>query len=148
MTRNTVIWTLNSVETPFCQSFSQICYKTCFASTDSTGVSDLLSARGVTHSQCITHPFLASFSARGRAHCGCQLPHLSARVACCCFLFLGIHICSPPHNSIQFPSQSVGGVCLLVNEDIRHDQVAGSGCNQRVVLVKVEVSVTSAATKL
>ena len=101
MTLNTVIWTLISVETPFCQSFSQICYTTAFAATNSTGLSDLLSARGL-------------------AHCGCQLPHALAHVACCCFLSVGIHICSPPHNSIKFPLQLVGGVCLLVNEGIQY----------------------------
>ena len=120
MTRNTVIWTLKLVETPFCQSFSQMCYTTVFAATNSTGLSDLLSARGLAHSHHTTDLFLVSFSARGLAHCGCQLPHALPHVARCCFLSVGIHICSPPHNSIRFPFQSVGGVCLLVYEGIQY----------------------------
>ena len=120
MTRNTVISGLKSVETVFCRSVSKICRTTVFAATNSTGLSDLLSARGFAHSHHITDLFLMSFSARGLAHCAFQLPHVFPHVACCCFLSVGTHICSPPHNSIQFPFQLVGGICFLVNEDIQY----------------------------
>ena len=80
MTRNTFIRALNSVETPFCHSFSQICYTTVFAATNSPELSDLLSARGLAHSHRITNLFLVYFSLWGLAHCGCQLPlNLSRR---------------------------------------------------------------------
>ena len=120
MTGNTVIWTPKSVETPICQSFLQICYTAVFAATSSTGLSDLLSARGLAHSHRITDLFLVSFTVRGLAHCGCQLSHALPHVARCCFLSVGFHICSPPHNSIHFPFQFVGGVCFLVNEGIQY----------------------------
>ena len=118
MTGNTFIWALNTVEMPFCHLVSQICYTTAFSATNSTGLSDLLSARGLAHSNHITDLFLVSLSARGLAHCGFQLPHSSVHVARCCFLSVGIHICSPPHNSMQLPFQLVCGVCRLVNEGI------------------------------
>ena len=117
---NTSIWALNLVETPFCHSFSQICYTRVFASTNSTGLSDLLSARGLAHSHRITDLFVVYFSARGLVHCTCQLPHSLAHLARCCFPSVGVYICSPPHNNIQFPFQLVYGVCLLVNEGIQH----------------------------
>ena len=119
-TQNAVIWGLNSVKTPFCHCSSQICYPTAFAATNSKGSNDPLSARGLAHSHRITDLFVVSFSARSLVHCRCQLPHALAHVAGCCFLSVGIHICSPPHNSIQFPFQLVGGVCLLVNKGIQH----------------------------
>ena len=81
MTRNMVIWTLKSVETPFYQSFLQISSTTVFAATNSTGLSDLLSARGLVHSHRITNLFLVSCRARGLPHCGCQLPHVLLQVA-------------------------------------------------------------------
>ena len=118
MTRNTVFWTLNSVETPFCQWVSQICYITVFVATNSTGLRDLLSARGLPHSHRITDLFFVSFSARGLEHCRCQLAHGLPRVVRCCFLSVGIHSCSLPHNGIQFPFQLAGGVFPLVNEGI------------------------------
>ena len=120
MTRNTVIWTLKSVETPFGQSVSQICHTIVFAKTNSTGLSNLLSAPGLAHSHRITDLYLVSFSAQGLAHCGCRLPHALPHVACGCFLSIGIHICYPPNNSIQFPFQLVGGVCLLVTQGIQY----------------------------
>ena len=120
MTRNTAIRTPKSVETPFCQAFSQFCYKTLFAATISTGLSDLLSARGLLHTHRITDLFLVSFSVRGLAHCGCQLPHVFPHAARCSFLSVCIHICSPPHNSIQCPFQLVGGACFLVNEGTQY----------------------------
>ena len=98
----------------------QICCTTVFAATNSTGLSDLLSARGLAHSHRNTDPFVVSFGAQGLAHCGCQLPHASPHVARCCFLSVGIHICSPAHNSIQFPFQLVGGICFFVNEGIQY----------------------------
>ena len=107
MTQNTFIWDLNSVATPFCHTFQQICHTTVFRATNSTGLSDLVSARGLVHSQRITYLFLGSFSARGLAHCGRQLPHWLADVGRCCILSVGIHICSPPHSSIQFLFQLV-----------------------------------------
>ena len=107
MTRKTVIWSPNSVETPFCRSISEICYTTVFAATNSTGLSDLLSVRGLAHSHRIRGMFLVYFSARGLT-----LPHALPHVA--------IHICCPPHNSIQFPFQLVGGVSLWVNEGIQY----------------------------
>ena len=119
MTQSTVIWTPKSVETPFCRSFSQICCTDVFAATNFTGLSDLRSARGLAHLRRITDLFLVSFSARGLAHCGRQLPHVLPHITCCCFLSVGIHICSPPHNSIQFLLQLGGGVCFLVNEGAR-----------------------------
>ena len=118
MTQNTLIWTAKSVGTPFCRSISQICCTTVLAATHSTGLSNVLSVRGLAHSQCITDLFLASFGARGLAHCGCQLPHALPHVARRCFLSVGIHICSPPHNNIHFPFQLVGGICFFVNEGI------------------------------
>ena len=120
MTQNTVIWTPKSVQTPFCRLLLQICCTTDLAATNSTGLSDLLSARVLAHSHHITDLFLVSFSVRGLAHCGCQLPHALPHVARRCFLSVGIHICSPPHNSIQFPFQLVGEICLLVNEGIHY----------------------------
>ena len=120
MTQNTSIWAPNSVQSPFCHWFSQICHTTVFAATSSTGLSGLLSAPGLGHSHHNTDLFLVYFSARGFAHCGCQLPHSLAGVARCCLLSVGIHICSPPHNSIQFWFQVVCRVCLLVNEGIQH----------------------------
>ena len=120
MTRNTVISALKSVQTPFSQSFSQKYYTTVFAATNSTGLRDLLSVRGLAHSHCITDLFLVSFSTRGLAHCGCQLPHALPHVGRCCVLSVSIRFCSPPHNSIQFPFQLVGGVCLFVNEGIQY----------------------------
>ena len=120
VTRNTVIWTPKSVELPFWKSFLQICSTPVFAATHSTGLSDLVTVRSFAHSHLITDLFLVSFSVRGLVHCGCQLRHALPQVARCCFLFVGIHICSPPHNSIQFPFQLVGGVCFLVNENIQY----------------------------
>ena len=98
----------------------QICSTTVFVVTDSTGLSDLRSARGLAHSHRISDLFFVTFSARGLAHCGSQLPQALPHVACCLFLSVGIHICSPPHNSIQFPFQLVGRICLLVNEGIQY----------------------------
>ena len=118
MTQNMVIWTLKSVETVFCRSSSQICSTTVFVGTNSTGLSDLLSARVLAHPHRITYLFFVTTSARGLAHCGCQLPQALLHVACCCFLSVGINICSPPNNGIQFPFQLVGGICFLVNEGI------------------------------
>ena len=120
MTRDRVILTLKSVKTPFCQSLSQICYTTVLGATNSTKLSDLLSARGVAHSHHITDQYLVSFGARGLAHCECQLPHALPHVARCCFLSVAIHTCHPPHNGIQFPFQLVGVVCLLVTEGIQY----------------------------
>ena len=68
----------------------------------------------------ITDLFFVSLSARGLAHCGYQLPQVLPHVVCCCFLSVGIHIRSLPHNSIQFPFQLVGGICFLVNEGIQY----------------------------
>ena len=113
MTQTTVIWTPKSVQTPFCQSFSQICYTTVFAATNFTRLSDLLRACGLAHSNRITDLFLVSFSARGLAHCWCQLPHALPQVARCCFLSVGIHISSPPKNRIQFQFQLVAGRFFL-----------------------------------
>ena len=104
----------------FCRSFSQICSTTVFGVTNSTGLGDLLSARGLAHSHRITDLFFVTFSARGLAHCGCQLPQALPQVVCCCFLSVRIHICSLPHNSILFPFQLVGGICFLVNEGIEY----------------------------
>ena len=81
MTQNTVIW---SVETPFCRSFSQSCCTRDFAATHSTGLSDLLFARGPAHSHHITDLFLVSFSARGLAH------SITACVAARCALLLPV----------------------------------------------------------
>ena len=66
MTQNTLIWALNSVETPFCHSLPQICHTTVFAATISRGLSDLLNARGLAHSNRITDLFLMNFSAGWR----------------------------------------------------------------------------------
>ena len=63
MTQYTFIWAQNSVETPFCHSFSRICHTTVFPATNSTGLSDLLSARGLAHSHRITGLFFPYFSA-------------------------------------------------------------------------------------
>ena len=120
MTQNTVIWTPKSVETPFCWLFSQICCTDVCAATTSTGLSDLRSARGLAHSHPIADLSLVSFSGRGLAHCGCRLPHAVPQVACCCFLSVGIHICSPPHNSIEFLFQLVGVIWFLVNDIIQY----------------------------
>ena len=118
MTRNTVIRTLESVKMVFCKSFSQICSTTLFVVIYSAALSELLSARGLGHSHCITYLFFVMFSVRGLEHCGCQLPQALPHVACRCFLSVGIHICSPPHNSIRFRFQLVGGICFLVNDCI------------------------------
>ena len=121
MTQTTVIWAPQSVETPFCRSVSQICCTTVFAATNSTGLSDLLAHSRLAHSHRITDLFPVSFSAQGLVHCGCHLPHVLPRVARRCFLSVGIHICCPPHNSIQIqlPFQLVGGICFFVNEGIQ-----------------------------
>ena len=116
MTQNTFISAVNAVETPFCHSFSQIFHPTVFLATNSTGLSDLLSACGLVHSNRITNLFFVYF--RGLAHCGCQLPHSLAHVACCSFLPVSIHICSPPQNRILFTFQLVCAVDLLINEGI------------------------------
>ena len=71
-----------------------------FAVTNSTGLSDLLSARGLAHSHRITDLFFVSSSAQGLAHCQCQLPQAVPHLACCCFLSVGIHTFSPPQYSI------------------------------------------------
>ena len=97
-----------------------MCSTTVFVVTNSTKLSDLLSARGLAYSHRITDLFFVTFSAGGLAHCGCHLPQALPHVACCCFLSVGIHICSPPHNTIQFPFQLVGGICFLVNEGIQY----------------------------
>ena len=110
MTQSKVIGTPKSVQTPFCQAFSQICYTTIFAATNFSRLSDLLSARGLVHSHRIADLFLVSFSARGLAHCRCQLQHALSPFALCCVLYFGIHICTPPYNSIQFLFQLVCGV--------------------------------------
>ena len=68
----------------------------------------------------ITDLFFVSFSVRGLTHCRCEVPQPLPHVACCCFLSVGIHICSPHHSSIQFLIQSVGGIFLLVNEGIQY----------------------------
>ena len=62
MTQNTVIWTPKSVDTPFCPLFSQICCTTVFATTNSTGLSDLTSARGLTLQTCLLYPLVREAS--------------------------------------------------------------------------------------
>ena len=105
MTQNTVIWTPKSVETLFCRSFSQICCTTVFAATNSTGLSDLLSAVSLAHSHHITD--LVSFSAGGAARCAllppvCRHPYLFS---------------APQQHPVSV--SVVGGICFLVNEGIQ-----------------------------
>ena len=103
ITQNRSIQALNLVHSLFRHSLWQICYTIVFAGTSSRGFSELVTARGLTHSYRTTNLFFVYFSAQSLTHWGCYLQHSLVHFVRCCFLSVGIHICSPPHNSIHFP---------------------------------------------